>query len=298
MATTARRRTRHCFGLNFGVNTVELNDFVQMLVPAIKAHLGPGENTLLALPDQVMQVRRICSDNNADAHDVERVVVQDPAFAGYLLQLANSTLYGYGKDQCRRVIDAIRRLGVQRVGSLSLVYMSRQLHQSGQIEPRFIPLLQRNWLRSWEMVRGASDHYWRRRGNMPAHHFRVDISDVITAAVLFFTGSLAVITVVASDEEMASNLQGNELEAMALQLNHRIMMPLLQFWGIDKTYAQQLATLDVPNTGLSEIDFLRLTVLTQANLRRDILWLSDTHLEQWRNRFEILNIPISMPSTV
>ncbi len=277
---------------------VELNEFVQLLVPALKDHLSQGEHTLLALPDQVVQVRRVCSDDNADAYDVERVVVQDAAFAGYLLQLANSALYGYGKDECRRVLDAIRRLGVQRVGSLSLVYMSRQLHQSTGLEPRFVPLLQRNWLRSWEMVRGAGDHYWRRRGNSLPHHFKVDISDVITSAVLYFTGALGVITVAAGNKEIASQLGGVELEQMALRINHRIVVPLLQFWGLEKNYAQRLSQLEVEGSGLNDTDFLRLTVLTQANLRRDIPWITEEHLEHWRERFDQLNIPVSVPLSV
>ncbi len=272
---------------------MDLQTIVEPLIPALKKHLGDGVDTgspLLTLPEHVLEVRRVCTDANSTVRDVEALVMHDPAFAGYLLQLANSVLYGYGKDNCRRVGDAICRLGVERVGQLALVYVARQFHQSRQVPGKYVPLLQRNWLRSWELVRGASEQYWARRGNSLAHHFSVDISDVVTSAVLYFTGGLALITVAAIEHPWEQEMGPKTLEQIALKLNHRLLPAVFKYWGLDPQMATSLAALKAEKTSLCANDFLRLTILNSPSLEADVMTLTPEVKAQWLARLETLHM--------
>ena len=59
-------------------------------------------------------------DPDCEVHDVYRLLKTDPVLSGRLITLANSALFGSGRDETRNLEDAVVRLGMKQV--IDLVY--------------------------------------------------------------------------------------------------------------------------------------------------------------------------------
>ncbi|RCU49201.1 MULTISPECIES: HDOD domain-containing protein [Corallincola] len=265
------------------------NNLIKALLPALKRQLGPEQGSLLALPQNVLEVRRLCNEDDSSIGQVSSAVVQDPAFAGYLLQMANSAMYGFGWNECTRIEDSIKRLGLQRVAKTSLLYASRQLHQDQHVPREMRPLLQTNWQRSWQLVKDASEAYWKRRGRLPEHHFPVAIADVLTASVLYFSGALAILSIAARESELLAEHTDLPLERTALLYNRGMLRSVLTLWGMGSDYAKGLADLPVEGTSLCRNDFIRLALLNQPEIAIQLGFNMDTQ-EEWRERLTELRM--------
>ncbi|GAA5214174.1 HDOD domain-containing protein [Corallincola platygyrae] len=264
------------------------NNLIRALLPSLKRQLAPQGGSLLALPQNVLEVRRLCNDDDTSIAQVSQAVVQDPAFAGYLLQMANSAMYGFGWNECTRIEDAIKRLGLRRVSKTSLLYASRQLHQDQHVPASLKPLLQANWQRSWKLVKDASEAYWKRRGKLPEHHFPVAIADVLTASVLYFSGALAILTIAANERELLEQNSELPLERTALLYNRGMLRSVLSMWGMGADFAKGLADLPVEQ-GMCRNDFLRLALLNQSEIAIQMGFTMDQQ-EAWKARLTDLRM--------
>ncbi|RCU50291.1 HDOD domain-containing protein [Corallincola holothuriorum] len=222
---------------------------IQQMKGAMAA-LFNSEQHLLALPEQVVAVRRLCVNPNSDLYDVEETVLKDPAFSGYLLKLANSALYGTGKQTCHQVADAIRRIGIHAVGELAMIYAAKQLHDARCLDTNIAQRMRLNWQQSWSLGQVATELYWQHRHREPAKCRRLDASDILTAAVMSGVGSLAVLTAAdqvitrsandaGEDEASLPALSQDTIEDM-LTLSNKYLQLTLQRWGMQDAYAQAL----------------------------------------------------------
>jgi HD-like signal output (HDOD) protein len=243
----------------------------------------------------VLEVRRLCNEEESTIAQVCNAVVQDPAFAGYLLQMANSAMYGFGWNECTRIEDSVKRLGLQRVAKTSLLYASRQLHQDQQVPREIRTLLQANWQRSWQLVKDASAAYWKRRGRLPEHHFPVAIADVLTASVLYFSGALAILSIAAREKELLAEHSELPLERTALMYNRGMLRSVLTLWGMGSDYAKSLIDLPAEGSSVTRNDFIRLALLNQTEVAIQ-LGFDSTVQETWRER--LLDLRMLQPVKV
>ncbi|GAA5219227.1 HDOD domain-containing protein [Corallincola platygyrae] len=210
--------------------------------------LFKSEQHLLALPEQVVAVRRLCVNPKSDIYDVESVVLKDPAFSGYLLKLANSALYGTGKQTCHQIADAIRRIGIHAVGELAMIYAAKQLHDARCVDANIAERMRMNWQQSWNLGQVATELYWQHRHREPAKCRKLDASDILTAAIMSGVGTLAVLT--AADQVVARSANdvpdaGEQRLGMStidelLGLSDKYLQITLKRWGMADDYAKAL----------------------------------------------------------
>lgn len=226
------------------------------------------ERPLLSLPETLLRLRSTCRDPNSDVYRIESEVTKDPGFSAYLLALANSALYGIGKQPCRNALAAIRRLGVHAVGELSTTYALRGLHQMRGIAPELVTLLEHNWQRSWHLAQNATHCYWQwhteTTNNSAQSYGRVDVSDVLTSGVLYFSGVLACYSEYSSlvqQQPITTNSQ--QLEQTALTLNTRLLPHLLKHFGYEQEDCQALLQGLPADASLHYSDFLHTALFQQ-----------------------------------
>ena len=72
------------------------------------------------LPEILFGLQKIIDDPDCEVEDVYRLIKMDPVLSGRLITLANSALFGTGKDETQNLEDAVVRLGMKQV--MDLVY--------------------------------------------------------------------------------------------------------------------------------------------------------------------------------
>lgn len=72
------------------------------------------------LPDVLIALQKLMDDPDCDVEDVRRIIASDPVLSSRIITMANSVLFGGGRDLAQDIEDAIVRLGVSAV--LELCY--------------------------------------------------------------------------------------------------------------------------------------------------------------------------------
>ncbi|MFT4579990.1 MAG: HD-like signal output (HDOD) protein [Nitrospinales bacterium] len=79
-----------------------------------------GRPDLPPLSEVLLGLQKLMNDPDCEVEDVYRLLKTDPVLSGRIITLANSALFGSGKDTTRNLEDAVVRLGMQQV--MDLVY--------------------------------------------------------------------------------------------------------------------------------------------------------------------------------
>ena len=72
------------------------------------------------LPEILLGLQKLMDDPDCEVEDVYRLMKTDPVLSGRLITLANSALFGSGRDETRKLEDAVVRLGMNQV--IDMVY--------------------------------------------------------------------------------------------------------------------------------------------------------------------------------
>ncbi len=72
------------------------------------------------LPKILLGLQKLMDDADCDVEDVYRLIKTDPVLSGRLITLANSALFGSGRDETQNLEDAVVRLGMKQ--SMDLLY--------------------------------------------------------------------------------------------------------------------------------------------------------------------------------
>ncbi len=70
------------------------------------------------LPEILLGLQKLMNDPNCEVEDVYHLLKTDPVLSGRIITLANSALFGSGKETTRNLEDAVIRLGMQQVMDL------------------------------------------------------------------------------------------------------------------------------------------------------------------------------------
>ncbi len=73
------------------------------------------------LPEILLGLQKLMDDPDCEVEDVYRLIKTDPVLSGRLITLANSALFGSGRDKTRNLEDAVVRLGMNQL--IDLVYV-------------------------------------------------------------------------------------------------------------------------------------------------------------------------------
>jgi HD-like signal output (HDOD) protein len=70
------------------------------------------------LPDVLIALQKLMNDPDSDVEDARRLIASDPVLSSRIISMANSVLFGGGRDSAENIEDAIVRLGVGAVMEL------------------------------------------------------------------------------------------------------------------------------------------------------------------------------------
>lgn len=222
------------------------------------------EGGLLSLPENLMSLRRLCNSQKADVYGVELAVAKEPAFAAYILKLANSALYGAGKMPCQNLISVIRRIGIQNVSQYALTFALKKCHDHKNTPEDIALLLRKNWQLAWGVAQEATQLYSLHRltNNQIAKH--IDLSDILMLGILLHTGRLAILTDFHLQEK-GKNFYNEQFINDAANKNNMKLLPLLfNHWGLPESYAKLFSSVPEVDQELTAVDYLFAAALLKA----------------------------------
>jgi HD-like signal output (HDOD) protein len=219
---------------------------------------------LLSLPENLLSLRKLCSQENTNNYDVETAIAKDPAFAAYVLKLANSALYGAGKEPCHNLVTVIRRLGMHQVSQYALTFSLQKCHDLENVPERIISLLRENWKLSWGLGQEATQLYSQHRLTGNSASKKIDLSDLIMLAVLLHTGRLAILTDFYMQEQGENFYELKFISDAANKSNMKLLPTLFKYWHLPIEYYQLFSTVPENNQPLNAVDYIFSASLLKA----------------------------------
>lgn len=217
---------------------------------------GAEEVPLLSLPENLLNLRKSCAALSSDVFSIEEEVVKDTGFSAYLLKVANSALYGSGREECSNVAGAIRRIGIHAVGQMAMVYALRGLHQVKEAPEAILKLISENWKLSSQLMQRATSLYWQQRQTGREDVRRIDVSDIMTNAILFYAGRLACYSQAALLFRDGRSIDQDSIEQVASSMQLAVLHQLLRFWGYEDSTVNAMTNGLECNSPLHFSDFV------------------------------------------
>ena len=191
----------------------------------IRQKFNNGEAKLPVLPDAVIKVRTIMSDDARGSQDIARVIAESPAFSAAVLRIANSARFNPSGHEIRNLPMAIQRIGGRHVLQLMMGIASRLYMQVKQ--PELQAAIRKNFNHSLA-VAVAAQHLAQM---LP----QVDAADAFITGLLHKIGVPTVICAV-PDELMALN-EARRIEVLQ-QLHREMGARLFHFWNLPDIFTQ------------------------------------------------------------
>lgn len=94
--------------------------------------LDNGDISLPSLPDVVIKIRKMLSDENADFVKLSNAISMDPVLVSRLFVIANSALYNRANVKIDTLEGAIGRLGIEVVRNTAMSMAMKQLYSSNE----------------------------------------------------------------------------------------------------------------------------------------------------------------------
>lgn len=227
------------------------------LLSHLHLHLNrANEVPLLSLPENLLNLRKASTSLTSDVFSIEEEVVKDTGFSAYLLKIANSALYGVGKAECSNVAAAIRRIGLHAVGQMAMVYALRGLHQIKDAPAVIIKLINHNWQQSSLLMQQATSLYWQQRQLGRDDVRRLDVSDIMTNAILYYAGSLACYSQAALLHRDGHSMPEASIQQVASSMQLAVLNQLLAFWGYEAETINAMTLGQRDDTPLHFSDFV------------------------------------------
>ena len=116
------------------------NTVVFGFVKALASELSQGQVELPSVPDIVIKLQKILSDENVTNDVVVRVVGSEPMLAGKLMNMANSAALNSSGRKIADLRQAVARVGFNIVRSAALAFAVEQLRRSPEFKDLEGPL--------------------------------------------------------------------------------------------------------------------------------------------------------------
>ncbi len=116
------------------------NTVVFGFVKALASELSQGQVELPSVPDIVIKLQKILSDENVTNEVVVRVLGSEPMLAGKLMNMANSAALNSSGRKIADLRQAVARVGFNIVRSAALAFAVEQLRRSPEFKDLEGPL--------------------------------------------------------------------------------------------------------------------------------------------------------------
>ncbi|HFQ4930635.1 TPA: HDOD domain-containing protein [Vibrio vulnificus] len=96
----------------------------------VEQSLATGKVTLPPIPDVVLKIQQLCTQESTGINDVAECLLEDPGLAAIVIRVANSVIFNRRNITCTDLPTAVSRLGILRVRDIVTAQAIEQLKHS------------------------------------------------------------------------------------------------------------------------------------------------------------------------
>ncbi|EWS67340.1 histidine kinase [Vibrio vulnificus] len=96
----------------------------------VEQSLATGKVTLPPIPDVVLKIQQLCTQESTGINDVAECLLEDPGLAAIVIRVANSVIFNRRNITCTDLTTAVSRLGILRVRDIVTAQAIEQLKHS------------------------------------------------------------------------------------------------------------------------------------------------------------------------
>ncbi|MGR3070881.1 HDOD domain-containing protein [Vibrio vulnificus] len=96
----------------------------------VEQSLATGKVTLPPIPDVVLKIQQLCTQESTGINDVAECLLEDPGLAAIVIRVANSVIFNRRNITCTDLTTAVSRLGILRVRDIVTAQTIEQLKHS------------------------------------------------------------------------------------------------------------------------------------------------------------------------
>ncbi|MDC0609641.1 HDOD domain-containing protein [Vibrio sp.] len=232
------------------------NDFCHM----VDSSLENGKIVLPPIPNVVLEIQRLCTEDNTTIVDVSECLLNDPSLTAVVLRVANSVIFNRRNIVFSDVNSAVSRLGILRVRDIVTAQSIEQLKYSINLENSCKQILRQSAINSREL--GATMVLIAKRFK----EINSNKYDYLEPDKALLVGLLADIGLFCLLSEYQMFLdRGNYIEKnMALRIFESkcsdISLHVLKCWGFDTDFQEVASNQSITQQGHS-ISYLEIAQL-------------------------------------
>ncbi|ELE8119424.1 HDOD domain-containing protein [Vibrio fluvialis] len=102
------------------------SEFAQL----VKSSISTGKISLPPIPDVVLKIQKLCTQESTGVSDVADCLTDDPGLAAIVIRVANSVVFNRRNITCTDLLTAVSRLGIVRVRDIVTAQAIEQLKHS------------------------------------------------------------------------------------------------------------------------------------------------------------------------
>ncbi len=102
------------------------SEFAQL----VEQSLSTGKIALPPIPDVVLKIQQLCTQESTGIVDVADCLLEDPGLAAIVIRVANSVIFNRRNITCTDLTTAVSRLGILRVRDIVTAQAIEQLKHS------------------------------------------------------------------------------------------------------------------------------------------------------------------------
>ncbi|OJI43478.1 HDOD domain-containing protein [Vibrio vulnificus] len=96
----------------------------------VEQSLATGKVTLPPIPDVVLKIQQLCTQESTGINDVAECLLEAPGLAAIVIRVANSVIFNRRNITCTDLTTAVSRLGILRVRDIVTAQAIEQLKHS------------------------------------------------------------------------------------------------------------------------------------------------------------------------
>ncbi|EKO3418360.1 HDOD domain-containing protein [Vibrio fluvialis] len=102
------------------------SEFAQL----VKSSISTGKISLPPIPDVVLKIQKLCTQESTGVSDVADCLTDDPGLTAIVIRVANSVVFNRRNITCTDLLTAVSRLGIVRVRDIVTAQAIEQLKHS------------------------------------------------------------------------------------------------------------------------------------------------------------------------
>ena len=195
-----------------------MNTKAEQFFGVLKQAVENDELMLPTLPEVALKIRETVEDDNASAHQIADVLLQDASLSARLMQAANSPMYR-GNSKVEDVQTAIMRMGMRVVCDMVVRLAMKQMFQatSDALDEHF----RRTWNTAIEVAAISRMLATTVKGVNP--------EQALLAGLVHNIGALPILVLAENDEELFNN--SKELGALMDALQDDVGAMIMEKWN-------------------------------------------------------------------